>query len=51
MLESGDCALRARVAGGYAPCAALYTGGCGGLCLLEVLAVLELPEVMRCVLL
>ena len=40
------CARGARGAGGDAQCAALYAGSCGGQALL-----LEVPEVIRCVLL
>ncbi len=29
-MEVGGCALCTRDAGGYAPCAALYSGGHGG---------------------
>src|SRR6266480_4093755 len=37
VMSAGGCTLCARDAGAYASCAALYAGGCGRLCLLEVL--------------
>src|SRR5947207_14885120 len=51
-LLSEGCALWARDAGGYARCTALYAGGReGGLYLLDVLEMVKVAEVMRCVVL